>query len=221
MLIVLKYFALAFSALLPVVNPLGSSLVFLGLVGFVPSDVISSLARRIAVTTTLFFLVIELVGAALLQFFGISLPVVQVAGGFVLAAMGWELLHESDSTPLTRGSDVKVDGFRSLESKIFYPFTFPVTAGPGCIVVMLTLTAHATGTDLLGSLLAHVGIFLAVVVLSFSVFLCYRYAIRITQKIAPETVHGILRVIAFILLCIGVQIAWKGIETLVLSVRQP
>ncbi len=221
MLIVLKYFALAFSALLPVVNPLGSSLVFLGLVGFVPSEVISSLARRIAVTTTLFFLVIELVGAALLRFFGISLPVVQVAGGFVLAAMGWELLHESDSTPLTRGSEVRVDGFRSLESKIFYPFTFPVTAGPGCIVVMLTLTAHATGADLVGSLLAHVGIFLAVVVLSFGVFLCYRYAIRITQKVAPETVHGILRVIAFILLCIGVQIAWKGVETLVLSIRQP
>ena len=86
---------------------------------------------------------------------------------------------------------------------------------------MLTLTAHATGADLVGSLLAHVGIFLAVVVLSFGVFLCYRYAIRITQKIAPETVHGILRVIAFILLCIGVQIAWKGVETLVLSIRQP
>jgi multiple antibiotic resistance protein len=219
MLIVLKYFALAFSALLPVVNPLGSSLVFLGLVGFVPSDVISSLARRIAVTTTLFFLVIELVGAALLRFFGISLPVVQVAGGFVLAAMGWELLHESDSTPMTRGSEVKNDSFRSLDSKIFYPFTFPVTAGPGCIVVMLTLTAHATGTDFFGTFLAHVGIFLAVVVLSFSVFLCYRYAIRITQKIAPETIHGILRVIAFILLCIGVQIAWKGIASLVASVR--
>jgi multiple antibiotic resistance protein len=56
-------------------------------------------------------------------------------------------------------------------------------------------------------------------VLSFSVFLCYRYAIRITQKIAPETVHGILRVIAFILLCIGVQIAWKGVETLVQSMK--
>jgi multiple antibiotic resistance protein len=219
MMIVLRYFALAFSALLPVVNPLGSSLVFLGLVGFVPSDVISGLARRIAVTTTLFFLVIELVGAALLRFFGISLPVVQVAGGFVLAAMGWELLHESDATPLTRGTNVKVDSLRSLESKIFYPFTFPVTAGPGCIVVMLTLTAHATGTDLLGTFLAHVGIFLAVVVLSFSVFLCYRYAIRITQKISPETVHGILRVIAFILLCIGVQIAWKGIASLVVSLR--
>jgi len=218
-MIVLKFFALAFSALLPVVNPLGSSLVFLGLVGFVPSNVISSLARRIAVSTTLFFLVIELVGAALLRFFGISLPVVQVAGGFVLAAMGWELLHESDSVPMTRGKDVAEDDFGSLDSKIFYPFTFPVTAGPGCIVVMLTLTAHATGATFMDTTLAHVGIFLAVLVLSLSVFLCYRYAIRITQKIRPETVHGILRVIAFILLCIGVQIAWKGFEVLARTLK--
>jgi len=219
MLIVLKYFGLAFTALLPVINPLGSALVFLGLIGFVPSEVISSLSRRIAVSTTLFLLVVELVGAALLKFFGISLPVVQVAGGFVLAAMGWELLHESDSTPMTRGADVSKHDFRSLDAKVFYPFTFPVTAGPGCIVVMLTLSAHASGGDLLQNVWAHLGIMLAVIVNSVSVFLCYRYAIRIAQKIAPETVHGILRVIAFILLCIGVQIAWKGAASLIQSLK--
>ncbi|MGO8986414.1 MAG: MarC family protein [Terriglobales bacterium] len=216
MLTVLKFFGLAFTALLPVVNPLGSALVFLGLVGFVPSEVISSLARRIAVSTTLFFFVIELVGSAVLRFFGISLPVVQVAGGFVLAAMGWELLHDSDSASM---KDVAPQDFRSLDAKIFYPFTFPVTAGPGCIVIMLTLSAHASGGDLFQNTLAHLGIALAVVVISVSVFLCYRYAIRITQKITPETVHGILRVVAFILLCIGVQIAWKGIENLIRSLK--
>jgi len=59
-----------------------------------------------------------------------------------------------------------------------------------------------------------VGVFLAVVVLSFLVFLCYAYAPKITARIAPQTAHGILRVIAFVLLCIGVQITWNGVETL-------
>src|SRR5580698_3765419 len=99
MLIVLKFFGLAFSALLPLVNPLGSALVFMGLVGVAPPKVFSTLARKIAINTTLFLLVVELVGAALLNFFGISLPVVQVAGGFVLAAMGWGLLNGPDATP--------------------------------------------------------------------------------------------------------------------------
>ncbi|HXC00999.1 MAG TPA: MarC family protein [Terriglobales bacterium] len=220
MLIVLKYFALGFSALLPVINPLGSALVFLGLVGYAPSDVFRRLARKIALSTTIFLLTVELVGATLLNFFGISLGVVQVAGGFVLAAMGWSLLNEKDTAPSTEKTSVDSSDFRSLDAKVFYPFTFPVTAGPGCIVIMLTLSAHASGRNVLDSIFAHIGILLAVVVLSFTVFLSYRYAMRITQKISPPTVHGILRVIAFILLCIGVQIAWNGTQTLIHSVAK-
>jgi multiple antibiotic resistance protein len=220
MLIILKYFALAFSALLPVINPLGSALVFLGLVGYAPSDVFRKLARRIAFSTTIFLLIVELVGAGLLNFFGISLGVVQVAGGFVLAAMGWSLLNQNDTAPSPEKTTVESSDFRSLDAKVFYPFTFPVTAGPGCIVIMLTLSAHASGKNVLDSVFAHVGILLAVIVLSFTVFLSYRYAMRITQKIAPPTVHGILRVIAFILLCIGVQIAWNGVQTLLHSVAK-
>src|SRR5271163_2432759 len=154
MLIVLRYFGLAFSALLPVVNPLGSALVFLGLVGVAPAAVFRTLARKIAISTTLFLLIVEFVGAGLLNFFGISLPVVQVAGGFVLAAMGWGLLNQKDSGPNPEKSDVATVDFRSLDEKVFFPFTFPVTAGPGCIVVMLTLTAHASQQNALDDILA-------------------------------------------------------------------
>jgi multiple antibiotic resistance protein len=217
MMLVLKYFALAFSALLPLINPLGSALVFLGLVGVAPPDVFRNLARRIAISTTLFLFVVELIGAALLAFFGISLPVVQVAGGFVLAAMGWGLLNNDDSAPSAEKSAVAATDFKSLEEKVFFPFTFPVTAGPGTIVVMLTLSAHASKPDLLDNMFSHLGILLAVVVLSLAVFVSYRYAPKITQKIAPQTVHGVLRVIAFILLCIGVQIAWNGMQSLIQS----
>src|ERR1700757_3819813 len=95
----LKFFGLAFSALLPLINPLGSALVFLGLVGDAPASVFRTLAGKIAVCTTLFLIVVELVGTALLAFFGISLPVVQVAGGLVLATMGWSLLNQQDPKP--------------------------------------------------------------------------------------------------------------------------
>src|SRR5919198_4130404 len=100
-----KFFGLAFSALLPVVNPLGSALVFLGLVGEAPDSVYKSLARQVAIRTTFFFLVVELVGTALLTFFGISLPVVQVAGGLVLASMGWSLLNQQQARPSPSAAD--------------------------------------------------------------------------------------------------------------------
>jgi multiple antibiotic resistance protein len=208
-----KFFVLAFSALLPVINPLGSALVLLGLVGDGPSSVFRDLARKIAIRTTLFLAVVELVGTALLEFFGISLPVVQVAGGLVLATMGWGLLnqHEAQADP-DRTEVAETSG--SLEQKIFYPLTFPVTAGPGCIVVMLTLSAQASVKGVVNDVMAHVGVFLAVVALSLLVFVCYAYAPKITARISPQTAHGILRVIAFVLLCIGVQITWNGVESL-------
>src|ERR1700693_2794417 len=214
MALVLKYFGLAFSALLPVINPIGSALIFLGVVGEAPTDLFRDLARRVAVSTVLFLLIIELVGAPLLSFFGISLPVVQLAGGFVLAGMGWGLLNNQDGTKATKQDAADSSGGWRLEGKVFYPLTFPITAGPGCIVVMLTLSAHASRTAVLPNILAHIGIAIAVVALSVSVYMCYTYAPKITQKVAPQTAQGILRVIAFVLMCIGVQIAVNGLQAM-------
>src|SRR5580704_9940699 len=217
-LLLFKSFALAFSALLPLVNPLGSALVFLGFVGGAPESVFRDLARKIAISTTIFMLVIELVGTGLLEFFGIFLPVVQVAGGLVLASMGWTLLNQQTAASPDRTA-IRDDGFLSLEQQVFYPLTFPVTVGPGCIVVMLTLSAHASvKPGVLENVMSHLGISLAVVALSLTVFVCYRYAPKITQRISPQTAHGILRIIAFVLLCIGVQITWNGVETLLKTV---
>jgi multiple antibiotic resistance protein len=103
---------------------------------------------------------------------------------------------------------------KSLQDSVFYPFTFPITAGPGTVVVMLTLSAHASSKKVLMNALAHAGILAAVAVLSLLVFICYRYAAKIRDRISPQTVQGVLRVIAFVLLCIGVRITWNGIEPL-------
>jgi multiple antibiotic resistance protein len=222
--LVWSQFGIAFSALLPLVNPLGSALVFYGLVGAAPPEVYRRLARRIAINTVLFLLVIELIGAALLSFFGVSLPIVEVAGGLVLAAMGWSLLnkqgaaaHQQEKEDQAQTSDLD---FEELNRKTFYPLTFPITAGPGCIVIMLTLTAHASTHRLVPDLFGHLGILIAVVVLCVLVYLAYAYAPLITRKISPQTAHGIVRVIAFLLLCIGVQITWNGVSSLVLTLMQ-
>ena len=139
-----KFFGLSFSALLPLINPVGDALVFLALVGTAPPVVYRSLAKKIAISTTVFLLMIELLGTAMLKFFGISLPVMQVAGGLALAAMGWRMLNEEEPDTKDERTEIGEAVPGSLERKIFYPFTFPITAGPGCIVVMVTLSAHAS-----------------------------------------------------------------------------
>ena len=219
-------FLLAFSVLLPLINPLGTALVFLGLVGDAPPKVYHSLARRIAINNIIFLAVIELLGAAILNFFGISLPIVQLSGGIVIAAMGWSVLNEKDASADSRKKQEETEVRKEtrtedLEQKSFYPFTFPVTSGPGTLVALLTLTAHISNRRISIDVLAHVGVFLAVVVLSVLVYFCYAYAPKITRMISPSTAHGILRVIAFILLCIGVQIAWNGLAVLLAEVIRP
>jgi multiple antibiotic resistance protein len=85
---------------------------------------------------------------------------------------------------------------------------------------MLTLSAHASTHRLVPNLLAHLGILIAVIVLCVSVYFCYAYAPLITRKISPQTARGIVRVIAFLLLCIGVQIAWNGVSALLLTLAK-
>jgi multiple antibiotic resistance protein len=214
--------AIAFSALLPLVNPLGSALVFYGLVGAAPLEIYRRLARKIAINTVIFFLVIELIGAALLSFFGISLPIVEVAGGLVLASMGWSLLNQQGAAAhlKEKESEAPECNVDELSGQTFYPLTFPVTAGPGCIVIMLTLTARASTYSLIPNLLSHLGILIAVIVLCVLVYFAYAYSPLITKKISPQTAHGIVRIIAFLLLCIGVQIAWNGLSSLLLTVAK-
>jgi multiple antibiotic resistance protein len=212
-------FLLAFTALLPLINPIGSALIFLGLVGDEPPAVYQQLARKIAVATILFLIVIEFLGSLILSFFGISLPVVQLTGGIVITATAWSLLFENDASANTRKKQEEIRGNGSredddLEGMIFYPFTFPITAGPGTLVVMLTLSARVSNKGLPETAAGHAGIVLAAVVLSVFVYICYGYAPRLIKAVSPSTVHGILRVIAFILMCIGVQIAWNGISML-------
>lgn len=211
-------FLIAFSALLPLINPLGSALVFMGLVGDQSAETYKRLARKIAVNNVIFLLVIEVLGSAILRFFGISLPIVQLSGGIVITSIGWGILNQNDSTASTRQKSEQLvitaeSQETSLDKKAFYPFTFPVTSGPGTLVVTLTLSARA-GEAMVHTVLHDVGILLAVVLLSAGVYFCYGFAPRITKVISPTTAHGILRVMGFIVLCIGVQIAWNGLTTL-------
>ncbi|HTV03725.1 MAG TPA: MarC family protein [Acidobacteriaceae bacterium] len=223
-MLVWSTFWLAFSALLPLINPLGTALVFVGLVGDAPAEVYKKLARKIAVNNVIFLAIIEVLGSAILDFFGISLPIVQLSGGIVIAAIGWGVLNEKDERAAENSEAQKVCmemtvNEKALEDKAFYPFTFPVTSGPGTLVAMLTLTARISERGLKVEVLGHAGVFAAVLVLSALVYVCYGYAPRITKAISPSTAHGILRVVAFILLCIGVQIAWNGLSVLLGSVK--
>ncbi len=207
LLVVFSFIPLTFSALLPVFNPIGSAVLFLGFVQNTDHTTKKKLARKIAFNTVLFLFFILVAGTPILRFFGISLPIVEVAGGFVLATMGWTLLNKSDGdgAPMERPSSPE-----NLENKAFYPLTFPLTAGPATVVVTLTLSAHASRGTFFEIAMAHLGV-LAGITVGIVVYIAYTYADRTDNaRRTPSITQGILRIISFIcIFCIGAQIMWR------------
>src|SRR5580698_3612186 len=101
------YFFLALSALLPLVNPPGTALELLTIVGARDAKPYKVLARKMAVNMTLFLAVVAVAGPYVLQFFGISIEVLQLVGGAVLAALGWQLLNQPDTKSEMQSSEMR------------------------------------------------------------------------------------------------------------------
>jgi len=209
---------LAVAALLPIVNPLGGAPIFLAKTADVTSAEYAELARRVAVNCFVLLIVSTFIGAYVLDFFGLSIPAVQVAGGAVVCAMGWNLLSEPDR-PLPAARDAaRASTPTDLARRAFYPLAMPLTVGPGSISVAITLGANPSpdARTLIATSVAHV---IGILIVVLTVFLCYRYAEKLLRRLGDVGTVIVSRLMAFILLCIGVQILWNGLAGLLATLR--
>src|SRR4029079_10017908 len=212
-------FLLVLAAIFPVVNPPGSALVFLGLTRGVTPEIRRILAWRVARNSFFVLVCSLLLGALILEFYGISIPVLRVAGGFIVAVAGWKLLSEGSTKELEASADG--DSLSHPFDRAFYPLTLPLTTGPGTIAVVISLglskASYTNSTDEILFMLASLA---AVEVIALTIFLCLAYAYRIQRLLRPGGTDIALRLSAFILFCLGVQILWSGGSELLKSVIQ-
>jgi multiple antibiotic resistance protein len=212
---VAKNILLILSALFPIVNPLGGSPIYLGLTRDYPAAARRILARKVAINSFVLLIASFLIGTHVLDFFGISIPVVQVGGGLMVIANGWAMLKQKED--VDRGGEVqKHPNLLDIFKHAFYPLTLPLTVGPGSISVAITLGAnipHHLGPNLLAIFAAVVGSGLV----STSIYLCYGFADRLAALIGENAMSIILRLSSFLLVCIGVQILWNGASILLKS----
>ena len=212
MLEVAKSTLLILSALFPIVNPLGGSPVFLALTREYPASARRILARHVATNSFVLLVASFLVGTHILDFFGISIPVVQVGGGLIVISNGWAMLKSKEEVDRGPAVQKKVN-LKDISRSAFYPLTLPLTVGPGSISMAITLGANEPrqlGTNVSVILAAVMGSFLMAV----SIYLCYGFAHRLAAIIGENGMSIILRLSSFLLVCIGVQILWNGVRTL-------
>jgi multiple antibiotic resistance protein len=207
-------FLLTFAALFPIVNPIEAAPFFLGLTAGLTGAERQALARKAAFNGFILLLGSMVLGPWLLQFFGIQLPVLRIAGGLVVAALGWKLLSEGQWSDHSGSADVP--GGRPRAVGAFYPLTMPLTVGPGSMSVAITIgsrkqeafpgwfvvTEHAVGAGL--GLLA----------IGLSIYLAYRFAETIGRLLGATGLEVLVRLSAFILMCIGIEIIWTGYSAL-------
>jgi len=201
---------LVFAAAFPIVNPAGSALIFLEITRNFSHDVRERLARQIAFYSFLILNGSLLVGSYVLEFFGISVPALRVAGGIVVAAAAWRLLQQGETDPAKEKAS-QMPSPERLSGMAFYPFTMPLTTGPGTISVMIALGTGRTSHDPLQHRIEFdLAALLANAVLALLIYLCFAYADRIRHVLGNTGTSIALRLSAFILLCIGVQILGSG-----------
>ena len=205
-------------AVLPVVNPPGDAPIFLRMTHGCDEATRSVLAWRIAVYSFALVLGSLLFGSLVLRLFELSVPVIQVAGGAVVCALGWNLLHD-DPKPSGAAVDPQQATVAAI-GRAFYPLTMPLTVDPGVMSVAITVGAnHAHTLDLL--LVQILAAFVGAGIVALSILLTYRYAGRFAKRIGHEGMIVVLRLSAFIVLSIGVQIAWNGVKALLKEIGIP
>ncbi|HSU30363.1 MAG TPA: NAAT family transporter [Bryobacteraceae bacterium] len=206
---------LVLTGLFPVVNPVGNAPIFLNLTPGYSPDARSILSRKIALNSYWLLTGSMLIGTHILDFFGISIPVVQVGGGLVVTSTGWMLLHQNaqESREIAQKKITNED----IADRAFYPLTLPLTVGPGSISVALTLGAnHPPHENSMVRLLAAV---IGPALVALSIYLSYRFAHRLAYLLGETAMNVFVRLTSFILLCIGVQILWNGVHALLSQSR--
>jgi len=196
--------------LLPIINPLSTAPLFVATVG-ANRSITKPLARQVAINAWFVVVASMLVGTYVLAFFGVSLPVVRLGGGLLVAATAWRMLHRAEDDDVHAAAAVEASTLSDAEivRRSFFPITFPLTTGPGTIAASIALGAQIPATPVLylaGAVVAAAGAALVSLVL----YLVFRNSAALLDRLGAIGMLVMMRLMAFILLCIGIQIMWNG-----------
>jgi len=209
-------FLLAFPALFSIVNPVGGAFIFHEVTAAWTHAERARVAGRIGLYGLAVMLVSLWAGAYILNFFGISLGALRIAGGAVVTLRAWEMLMAPERQESRKQAQAN-EGRSSLLDMAFFPLTMPFTTGPGTISVAISLGAErpSSGQGLLGF---FPGVSAAALAIALMIWIGYRFADTMVSRMGSSARRSLSRMMAFLLLCIGVQIMLSGVEDAILSV---
>jgi multiple antibiotic resistance protein len=207
----LKALILVPVTLLPIINPLTTAPVFVAMFGS-NRAVAKRLARQIAINSWFIMVVSMLAGNHVLALFGISLPVVRLGGGLLVAAAGWRMLNrnEEDDVRTAAAEEAATMSDAEVARRSFFPLTFPLTTGPGTIAASIALGAQIPTKPFFLYLGGNVAVACGALLVSLTLYFLFKNAAAVLKRLGEVGTLVMIRLMAFILLCIGIQIMWNG-----------
>jgi multiple antibiotic resistance protein len=199
---------LVYAALLPIVNPLGMAPIFAAMTDGYDTAVRQTVAMRVAINGLALLMASLFIGSYVLNFFGVSLAAVQLGGGLIVMISGWRILNQQSN--LSEKQVPPAASTDTILSKAFYPLTMPLTVGPGSIAVALTLGSNLHDESHLQLIQSALVSTIGIALIGVTIYLCYRYSDVLERILGATGTSIVVRLSAFILVCIGIQIMFNG-----------
>ena len=193
-------------ALLPIANPFSTAPIFAAMTRGEKQDSRNRQARLASIYMAGILLISLVAGALILEFFGISLQALRVAGGLIIARIGFSMLNPEPERPLPRRDQ---DESADKDAIAFTPIAMPLLSGPGSIAVTISM---ATSAD---NAFQYIPIGIGIVIVAAVSWLVLRYSSPIVDAMGRTGVNALTRVMGLILVCIGVQFVVTGVVDLV------
>lgn len=195
-----------FIGLLAIVNPLGAIPIFIVLTADYSKEERLHTGRVAAVTVAGILLASLLVGEALLQFFGISIPSFQVAGGLLILLMAISMMQGGLSR--VKHTEEEARDAEEMDSVAVMPLGIPLLAGPGAISTII-LIAHRSRSPIHFFILT-----VEILLVSLTVWLCFRSAPLIARFLGRTGINIVTRIMGLIIAAIGVEFIANGLKHL-------
>jgi multiple antibiotic resistance protein len=206
----LGYTAAAVLAIIPIVNPLGAVPLVMAAGAHLPEAERQRQVRRACIYTFVLMSAFLVAGGLIMNFFGISIPGMRIAGGMIVAFLGFGMLFPSAPTEASEAAaraEVKHD-------IAFTPLAMPGLSGPGTFAVVMSLSSQASARQGWDRIVDFLGVATGILIVAATSWLVLRGAERLNQVLGATGMVAMTRLMGFLMICIGVQFIINGLTVI-------
>ena len=212
MLDLVKAVGLGLVMILPLANPLTTVALFLGLAGDMSLSDRRQQARSASLNVFIIMMVAWYAGQVVMNTFGISIPGLRIAGGLIVAFIGFRMLFPPSAVPVADETTVELkENKKAVASIAFVPLAMPSTAGPGTIAMIISTAATVKAGVTFPAWVVWLAPPLVCALVGLILWGCLNSSGAVMRLVGKGGIEAISRLMGFLLVCMGVQFIINGI----------